>query len=295
MTVSRTVLITGASRGIGLLAAKALAARGHYVYASMRDISGRNNTLSDELNGWAKTNNFSLETVELDVTDEGSVNDAIREIEARRPLDVLVNNAGIMPTGLTEAFTLEQAQACFEVNVFGIMRTCRALLPHLRKRKSGLIVNISSSAGRLAIPYFGVYCGSKWAMEAYCEALHYELKPFGIESILVEPSGHGTDLVNTAPAPEDLECLSEYGALAEGRDKLLGMFKDMFELGDKGTDANNVALRIVELIESAAPRPIRTQVGQDMGVSAVNEATAPIQAGLIKGLEPVYMEETADA
>lgn len=295
MSNLKTVLITGASRGIGLLAAKALAARGHYVYASMRDIKGRNKSAAEKLQAWAGKNKLSLEPIELDVTDDQSVNTAISKIEAQRPLDVLVNNAGAMPTGLTEAYTLEQAQQNFDVNMFGIMRTSRSALPHMRARKSGLLISLSSAAGRFAMPFFGIYCASKWAMEAYCEALHYELEPFGIESVIIEPSGHGTDLVKTSPAPADKKCVEAYGPMAGGRESLLGMFQDMFDLGDPGTDANNVATKIVELVEATSARPIRTQVGHDMGVSAVNDAVAPIQAELIKGLKPVYMGETTDA
>ena len=168
------------------------------------------------------------------------------------------------------------------------MRMSRAVLGPMRARKSGLIISLSSAAGRFGMPYFGLYCASKWAMEAYCESLHYELETLGIESILVEPSGHGTDLVTTAPTPADTPRLREYGDLAKGRERLLGMFQGMFDQGDASTDAINVAERIADLVDMNAPRPIRTQVGHDMGVAAVNEAVLPIQVALIKGLKPVY-------
>jgi len=295
MVTPQTILITGASRGIGILTAKALAERGHKVFASMRRAAGRNQAEADALEAWAKAGEYDLEVLDLDVTDQHSVDHAIETVLGQGPLDVLVNNAGIMPTGLTEAFTLEQQQACFDVNMFGLARTSRAVLPHMRERKAGLLINLSSAAGRLAIPYFGVYCASKWAMEAYSEALHYELESFGIDSVLVEPSGHGTDLVGSAPAPADAVAVAAYGDLAAGRDRLLGMFQDMFDQGETLTDAGNVARKIVELVEMEGPRPIRTQVGQDMGVEAVNAATAPIQAGLVEGLKQVYLPELTDA
>jgi short-subunit dehydrogenase len=164
------------------------------------------------------------------------------------PIDVVINNAGIMPVGLTEAFSMEQVRSCFDVNLFGAISVTKAVLPSMRDQKSGLIINLSSSAGRLSIPYFGLYCASKWALETWVESLNYELEPFGVESVLVEPSGHGTDLVNTAPAPSDRECVHRYASLADGREKLLDMFHDTFRQQDNITDADNVAKEICRLI-----------------------------------------------
>ncbi len=285
---ARTVLVTGASRGIGLLTAQTLAARGHHVFAGMRDISGRNREAARALQTSAAAAGHALRVVELDVTSEHDCTRVAAEIELERPLDVLVNNAGIMPVGVTEAFSLEKMRACFDVNMFGLAMMSQAALPAMRKRREGLLINISSSAGRLAIPYFGVYCASKWAMEAWSESLNYELAPFNIQSVLVEPSGHATDLVSTAPSPDKSATLVSYGQHAAGGDKMLGMFHDLFAEGLAGNDAQNVADRIVKLVEMPGERPLRTQVGDEMGVTAINEATAPIQSDLIRQLSGVY-------
>ena len=287
----KTILVTGASRGIGSLTAKTLAASGHHVYAAMRDSAGRNADAARALTEYATQAALSLTIVDLDVTSEEDCQRAISEIEAERPLDVLVNNAGVMPVGVTEAFSRQAMQACFDVNTFGLAMMSQAVLPAMRRRRSGLLIHLSSAAGRLAIPYFGVYCASKWAMEAYAESLNYELAPFNIQSVIVEPSGHATDLVNTAPSPDLTAVLHEYGSHKDGREKLLAMFHHLFAQGQAGNDAQNVAERIKSLVEMEGPRPIRTQVGDDMGVSAINTATAPIQAGLIEQLSQVYASE----
>ncbi|MBB93375.1 MAG: short-chain dehydrogenase/reductase [Rhodobacteraceae bacterium] len=287
------ILITGASRGIGRLTARLLAEQGHNVFAGMRHIDGRNAAPAAELTAYSDTVPGTIVPLTLDVTDAEQIAVAVTLAEAAGPIDVLVNNAGVMPVGVTEGFTIAQAQAAFDVNLYGLMRTTRAVLPGMRARKSGLVISLSSAAGRFGMPYFGLYCASKWAMEAWCEALHYELEPFGIESLLIEPSGHGTDLVSSSPAPADSAAVTGYGDMAQGRDRLLGMFSGMFDQGEAVTDAGNVAKVIADLIAMNAPRPIRTQVGEDMGVTAVNDATAPIQAALVDMLKPVYRGEPA--
>ncbi|MEH6745177.1 SDR family oxidoreductase [Hyphomonas sp.] len=287
----KTILVTGASRGIGYLTAKTLAAGGHHVYAAMRDKDGSNAKPASVLTDYAMQSRLSLSIIDLDVTSEEDCQRAIAKIEAERPLDVLVNNAGVMPVGVTEAYSPQATQACFDVNMFGLAKMSQAALPAMRQRRSGLLIHLSSAAGRVTIPYFGIYCASKWAMEAYAESLNYELAPFDIQSVIIEPSGHATDLVKTAPAPDLPAVLQEYGPHNEGREKLLGMFHDLFAQDQAGNDAQNVADRIKALVEMQGPRPIRTQIGDDMGVSAINAATAPIQAGLIEQLSQVYGSE----
>ena len=291
MSDTKTILVTGSSRGIGKLTVKTLAAHGHRVYAAMRDIDGRNAAAAIELKNYAADHGYHLRPVQLDVSIPEEAAKLVAAIEADGPLDVLVNNAGVMPVGVTEAFTIDQMKSYFDVNMFGLATLSQAVLPGMRARRNGLLIHLSSSAGRLSIPYFGVYCASKWAMEAYAESLNYELDPFNIQSVLVEPSGHATDLVATAPAPDSESVLTEYGEHAQGRTKMLGMFNDIFAQGHAANDAQNVANRIAQLIEMEGLRPIRSQVGDDMGVTAINEATAPIQSSLIRQLSQVYAAE----
>lgn len=291
----RNIIVTGASRGIGELTVQVLAQRGHDVFAGMRDIAGRNADAAQRMADFARDHGLSITCIELDVTSQQSCRLAADQVLAHGGIDVLVNNAGIMPVGLTEGFSIEAAKALFDVNMFGAAAMSQAVLPAMRKQGNGLLIHISSSAGRLAIPYFGLYCASKFALEAYAESLHYELQPFGIESVLVEPSGHATDLVATSPRPDRSAIVADYGAHAAGGEKLLGMFHQLFDQQLAGNDARNVAERIAGLVDMDQPRPLRTQVGDDMGVTAINDAVAPIQSGLIAQLAGVYAAELEDA
>lgn len=294
MTTPKTVLITGASRGIGLLCVKTLALSGFYVIASMRDMKGKNASIVDELTTWAAGKQVSVECIELDVTSDTSVIEAVSQIQSQRQIDVVINNAGIMPVGVTEAFTPEDIQKTMDVNVVGVARVCRAVLPAMRERNQGLLVNVSSNAGRLAIPFFGVYCASKWALEAYCESLHHELTPFNIESVLVEPGGHGTDLIETPPEPSDKDVLLTYGDVAKGPENAKNMFKDVFAQQSPDTDAQNVADKILTLIQTKGPKPMRTLVGNSMGVDKINQLTAPIQSEFIRIFMPIAQVQAKD-
>lgn len=159
--MSRNILITGASSGFGRDTAETLSRAGHRVFASMRDIAGRNRPHADALEA------SGVHVIELDVTEDVSVERGVASVlENTSRLDVLINNAGVGSAGVSEAFTTKQVQALFDVNVFGIQRTLRAVLPIFRKQGEGLIVNIGSILGRVTFPFFGLYGASKFAIEA---------------------------------------------------------------------------------------------------------------------------------
>ncbi len=288
----KVILVTGSSNGIGRLAIETLARQGHTVYASMRDANGRNAVVRTELQQLAKDDNLDLYVVELDVTDDTSVEKAVADIikNAGR-VDVLVNNAGVMNIGITEGFTLEQVQRQFDVNFFGAVRMNRAVLPHMRKQGEGLLIQISSLAGRVVLPFFGIYNASKFAVEAMSEAYRYDLSGWGIDSVIVEPGPFGTNLFETIPWPEDKQRLAEYTELAGAPESMIANFEKLTQ-SDDARDPQEVADAISQLIGiPTGERPLRTVVGIDFGVTGLNEAAARFQRGLLEALEMQQMEQ----
>ncbi len=290
------ILVTGSSNGIGRLTVETLARRGHTVYASMRDAANRNAAVRAELLRLAKAEGLDLHVIDLDVTDGISVANAVANIikDAGR-IDVLVNNAGIMNVGITEAFTLEQVQQQLDVNFYGTVRTNRAVLPHIRKQGHGLLIQVSSLAGRVVLPFFGIYNASKFAVEAMSEAYRYDLSGLGIDSVIVEPGPYGTNLFETIPRPEDSQRLEEYAELAAAPEKMIASFAELYESED-ARDPQEVADAITDLIATPiGQRPLRTVVGIDFGVTEFNEAAAPFQRGVLEALEMQHMEQPESA
>lgn len=257
MSKSSVVLITGASTGFGRLIATTLSRRGYDVFASMRDIAGRNRSNAEELQEWARQENLRLQVVELDVTDDRSVEQAVTQVvEAAGAIDIVVNNAGIAYWGLVETFTLNQAKEIFETNFFGSLRVNRAVLPYMRQRRQGLLIHVSSGAGRLVVPSMGLYCATKFALEAMAETLRYELSQLGIDSITVEPGPYPTAIFGKGAQPEDQAIAADYGAVADVPHKVLE------GLASFSTDSQEVADKVVELIETpGGSRPARVLVG----------------------------------
>lgn len=256
-----TVLITGAGTGFGRDAAERLARRGHQVFATMRDVAGRNAEHRAALERLASSEKLRLRVLELDVTSEESVQRAVdAALGEAGHLDVVINNAGYAGLGITEGYTPEQFQEMFEVNVFGIVRVNRAVLPAMRKQRSGLLIHISSAAGRVVVPTMAAYSASKFAVEAIADAYRYELGPFGIDSVLVEPGIYRTPIFDRIASPADAERVASYGDAAGCADRVRGVFASV--IGAPGAPGSEeVAEALVRLIEmEPAERPFRTVV-----------------------------------
>ena len=181
--MQKVVILTGASSGIGYDSAIKLAKQGHKVYAAARRVD-----LMQPLTS------YGVITLRLDVTDEESMKKAVQTVlDAESRIDVLVNNAGYGYFGAVENVSMDEARRQLEVNVFGLARMCQLVLPVMRQQGRGLIVNTSSIAGKIVLPYGGWYHVSKFSVEALSDALRMELKPFGINVSMIEPGGIKTD------------------------------------------------------------------------------------------------------
>jgi short-subunit dehydrogenase len=177
--MKKVVLITGASAGMGKEAAKLLLRQGDIVYVGARRV--------DKMKDLEP---LGAKILDLDVTDEESMKRAVETVVAQKgKIDVLINNAGYGLYGALEDVSLEEAKQQFEVNVFGLARMTQLVIPYMRKNKSGKIINVSSMGGRFTMPLGGWYHSTKYAVEAYSDSLRIEVKPFGIDVILIEPGG----------------------------------------------------------------------------------------------------------
>ncbi|HYL18087.1 MAG TPA: SDR family oxidoreductase, partial [Burkholderiales bacterium] len=211
-----TIVITGSNSGFGRLTAETLAKAGHTVFATMRGSTGKNAKAAAELKAFGAANGNRVHVVELDVTSDASVQQAIGQIAKQTGgvIDVLFNNAGRFSMGIQEAFSVDEVKSLFETNVFGPLRVNRAVLPHMRKRRSGLIITTSSIAGRISMPCFGTYAASKHAVEALADAQRDELKELGIDVVLLEPGAYPTPVGDKGLYTSDARA-DEYGTIAE--------------------------------------------------------------------------------
>lgn len=281
-----TVLITGASSGFGKLTAETLLDEGYTVFATMREPRDRNAEVAKGLQEHAGGAEGTVHVLELDVTDEHSVVSAVREAldRAGGRLDVAINNAGIGTGGFCEAFTTDQWAKLFDINVLGVHRVTRAVLPAMREAGGGLVVNVSSVMGRVVIPFAAPYTASKFALEGMTESLRYELAPTGVDVVIVEPGGFGTGFGERMMTADDEERIAAYGELAKMPEQLWGGMMERLE-SEEAPDPQEVADAIVRLIETpAGERPLRTVVDPMTGGDAprtINQTTDKIQRRFI--------------
>src|SRR5260370_11183781 len=204
--MTQTILVTGSSSGFGRLTVETLARQGYTVFAGMRTVVGKNAPAAEELRALAQREHLALHIIDIDITDDASVERAIESLVGiTGRLDVVVNNAGIAYSGPLEAFTLKQVQQQFDTNVFGVLRVSRAALPHMPRQGSGLLLQIGSIAGRLALPFYGLYAATKFPLEALTESYRYELAPFGIDAAIVEPGTYPTPIATKHQSEADTE------------------------------------------------------------------------------------------
>lgn len=280
--MSKKILISGCSSGFGLDAAKTLARKGHHVYATMRDIDGRNAQKAQELRDFAASEGVSISVHEMDVTSDESVARAVAEMDG---VDVLINNAGYGYGGPVESFEGDEILAQLNLNIVGTARTAAAVLPGMRAQGDGLIIQVSSTAGRAAFPGFGVYHASKWGLEGMSEAMRYELAPLGIDVVLVEPGPFETSFFENLKQGSRQQVMSNYAHVGEFLDGFRQTVEDLFKNGEAPTDAHIVVDIFDRLIDTPkGQRPIRTIAGLDFGFQAMNDASDPIRRASLESL-----------
>ena len=295
MNTNKVVLVTGTTSGFGRLIAETLAREGYYVYASMREISGKNEAAAQQLMSFAEEKGLNLKVIEVDVTDDAAVQRAVSQIVATTGrLDVVVNNAGVGSQGPLEAYTDEQIYRLFNTNVFGVLRVNRAVLPTMRMQNEGLLIQVGSVLGRAAMPFFGLYSATKFALEGLTEAFNYELRLLGsgVESIVIEPGAYPTEIGQNSVTSGDQSRMQAYAPLLAQ----MGSMRALTMGGNGIPNPQEVADKVAELIAMpAGSRPLRTVIavpGQGEGALAVNQASAQVvqaisgRLGLNKPREP---------
>lgn len=258
MSETRFVLLSGCSSGFGFRAARELARRGHKVFAGFRDPAHRNADRAQALTTFARQGGFALETLRLDVDDDGCVRTAVEQVLQRSEgrLDVLVNTAAYSVMGPLEACQPEQLLAELNTNVVGALRLFRAVLPVMRRAGRGRILQVTSGLGRAAVPFMGPYGISAWAQECFAEVLSYEAGAFGVEVGILEPGAYHTDLGGPAVKP-----VGDADRLAVYEPQLIA-FAETLQANDqpKG-DPEEVARAVADAVEAESV-PLRTVIGE---------------------------------
>ncbi len=266
----KVVFVTGTNSGFGWLIAKSCAALGHKVYATMRNKSTNNAAKSDLL-----STDGHIEVLEVELTSAPSVKAAIDlVIKKEKRIDVLINNAGVYATGLAETFTEQDLDKILDVNLKGNWRTIKEVLPHMRLQGEGLIINVSSVSGRFSTPFMSMYNTSKFALEGLTEALHYEVRPLGVDVVLLQPGAYPTEIWGKIITGSDTHVSSAYGDLAKVPEQMGAGVMQMFEA--LKPNAQSIADAVIGLMNAPkGKRPLRTVVDGATG-SIVETANATV-------------------
>lgn len=249
----KVAVVTGSSSGIGFATSLLLARNGFYTYATMRNLDKSKKIMEE-----GKKDNLPLKVIQLDVDDDKSVKTAIdKVVSEKNRIDVLVNNAGYGLIGCVEDLSMEEIRNIFETNLFGTIRVMQAVLPVMRKQRNGIIVNVSSVAGKVGFPVTSAYISTKFALEGLSEAMRYELEQFGIKLVIVEPGAVRTDFSgNMKAAKKAMDPNSPYAELTQKVSTGLKM------LLEHGTPPEEVAKVILKAVTSDNPDP-RYLAGND--------------------------------
>src|SRR5437879_7545973 len=279
MNSKQVVLITGSSTGFGRLFTETLARKGHTVFATMRDLGGRNAKNVSEIRALAEKESLPIHVIEMDVINDMSVEGGVDAAVAKAGrIDVAINNAGYYLSGLEEEVTTEQSQRLMDTNFLGPVRVSRAVLPHMRRQRSGVLMHISSGAGRVILPSAGFYCASKFALEALAEAYSYELAAQGIESVILEPGQYETPVFGNTVTAADEARTNTYGAVKEIPAKINAA------LSSTAGNAQEVAEAVLRIIETpAGEKQLRYFVGpQDFGLNEINALSKRVQTSMLE-------------
>ena len=275
----KVVLITGTNSGFGWLTANSVAALGHKVYATMRDTNGKN---AEKAKALGQIDNITV--LDVSLTDETSVKNAFDSIIATEgKIDVLVNNAGIAMFGVAESATPDDLQRVMDINFIAPWRLMKLALPYMRKQSEGLIINVSSGWGRFGAPSSAVYAASKFALEGLSEGLHYELRPLGVDLVILQPGAFPTEMSQKTQFGSDTAVIDDYKVLEEFPGKMFNAIGQMFETTKP--NPQDVADAVINLINlPKGQRPLRTVADPSTGeiVERANNAVKVEYANVLK-------------
>ncbi|WP_054533579.1 SDR family NAD(P)-dependent oxidoreductase [Herpetosiphon geysericola] len=287
----QTILVTGSSSGLGRAIVETLAQHGHMVFASMRGINAKNAQAAQELRDFASQRGLTIEPIELDVTNQASVDQALATIQAKAGrLDCLVNNAGAGLAGLAEACSIEQVQQLFEINVFGAFRVTKAVLPLMRQQQAGVLITISSTSTQIVVPLLAAYGASKAAEENLAQGMAYELTALGIDSVILQLGGYATKFGANIQVAANQGLNADYGVAGHYAQAISTGIVTGLEHADNPVDVGNKIHEILGLPSELRPRKYSMGTGSQ-GLNELNQQLEPLQAGLISmmNMEPMLL------